>query len=473
MAIDFRVQGVDFSGVGNAIAGAIQQSAEIRRREDALAEQRVDEFQKNYNPSKLRGQDLPVFTTAFENYKQAALKYSRLNRGGAKPAEIALANEIKDRALNEMNNIYQKSASVNEKQAEYAEYIKNARLKGYSIPDNVNNTYNSLSSSDVFGLDVDKIPSAWSNPMVASEVDFDKLNKYIDGAVGKQQGKNITYEQGTYLGKTAGGQPLYGRIPLISMSRDAFKTTTALELYAKTKPEVDNAAKSAYDELATGLQAKDPLSIKQFDLIKSALGKPEATIEDIGKYGVLASSWYLPTVSRGEETFKMADFQADQENEAFDRSVKIQGLNNKSTSTFEHPSQAINDITQNWQSYEKANIPELDKNPNAVNVTSKFSSYTLPTNMGGKTNFAAVVFNPGGKKPDGGRIEPFVTYATDNDPTSKKVMSLEQFNQMLVKNSPDVTFKGSQKIRTTVTPKIVKKTSPGTKGKDPLGILGN
>lgn len=443
---------VNLSGATEALVNAYDRAAQMKYQQDQVVQAQIDDFQKNYNPNKLRDQDLPAFTNAFKQYKEAALRYSRLNRGGGKPEEVAVANTLKDKALNEMNDLYRKSTVAAGHQAEYADYIRNARLRGYSIPQSVNDVYMGLNNSSIKDINTDNIPSAWSNPLVAQEVDYDKLSKFIDANIGKQQSKSITYKPGTYLGKTAGGKDLYGKIPVATISRDANKTSNALQLYASAHPEVDNAAKESYEQLALGLQNGDESSIQRFNTIKTTLGlAPTATIKDINKYQVLGSNFYLPTTVEGQESFKEAEFEADREKEAFDRQYKMSSLaakGGKGESTFEHPSATINKITDSYDSYSiptQGNIESWTPKTGDKDVTREFSSYVLPNAAGGKTGFKNVLYNKGGRG-----VDPFITYTTYDEPSSPKYSSLEQFNQLLVKTAPDVTFKGSQKIKKPV-----------------------
>ena len=444
---------VNLSGATQGLIQGFQQAAQIKQQQDQLVQSQIDEFQKNYNPNKLREQDLPAFTMAFKEYKDAALRFSRLNRGGGKPEEVAVASKLKDKALNEMNDLYRKSTVAAGQQADYADYIRNARLRGYAIPKSVNDIYMGLNNSSIKDVNVENIPTAWSNPLVAQEVDYDKLNKFIDANIGKQQTKSISYKPGTYLGKTAGGKDLYGKIPVATIYRDANKTSNALQLYATAHPEVDNAAKESYEQLAMGLQSGDETSIQRFNTIKSSLGlPPTATIKDINKYQVLGSNFYLPTTVEGQETFKEAEFEAEREKEAFDRQYKRASLaskEGKGATTFEHPSATINKITDSYSSYSTPTQGNIEggwkPKTGDKDVTREFTSYTLPNTAGGKTTFKNVLYNKGGNG-----VEPFITYTTFDEPSVPKYSSLEQFNQLLVKTAPDVTFKGGQKINKPV-----------------------
>ena len=464
---------VNLSGATQGLIQGFQQAAQIKQQQDQLVQSQIDEFQKNYNPNKLREQDLPAFTMAFKEYKDAALRFSRLNRGGGKPEEVAVASKLKDKALNEMNDLYRKSTLAAGQQADYADYIRNARLRGYAIPKSVNDIYMGLNNSSIKDVNVENIPSAWSNPLVAQEVDYDKLNKFIDSNIGKQQSKTITYKQGRYLGKTIGGKDLYAQIPVATISRDANKTSNALQLYSLAHPEVDNAAKESYEQLAMGLQTGDESSIQKFNTIKSILGLPEtATIKDINKYQVLGSNFYFPTTVFGDENEEQAKMIERQENEAFDRQYKMASLasrEEKGKTTFEHPSATINKITGSYSSYSTPTQGNIEggwkPKTGDKDVTREFTSYTLPNAAGGKTTFKNVLYNKGGNG-----VEPFITYTTFDEPSVPRYSSLEQFNQLLVKTAPDVTFKGGQKIKTPAAKNMVEKQQIKPTSADPLGL---
>ena len=94
MAIDFRVQGVDFSGIGQGIAQGLLMRAQLKKEQDLIVQKNLEDFEKNYDKTKLRDQDLAPFTMAFKDYKEAALRYSRMNRSGRVSSAKATALEL-------------------------------------------------------------------------------------------------------------------------------------------------------------------------------------------------------------------------------------------------------------------------------------------------------------------------------------------------------------------------------------------
>jgi hypothetical protein len=101
----YRPSFVDVSGLTQGITRGLEMAAQRKRQEDALSEARVDDFMKMYQPGKLREIDIPDFTKAYNDYKQSALTYSRLNRGGGKPEDLSIAKANMDKALTGLNNV--------------------------------------------------------------------------------------------------------------------------------------------------------------------------------------------------------------------------------------------------------------------------------------------------------------------------------------------------------------------------------
>jgi hypothetical protein len=270
MAIDFRVAPVDFSAAGQAIAQGIQQAAMFRYRQDQIVQSQLEDFEKNYNTEKLRDQDLPVFTSAFQKYKEAALRYSRLNRGGAKPEEIAAASAIKDRTLNEINDIYSKSASANQLLKERSDYRKLMIQKGYTTTDDVNNEIMQLSTAPVTQLDLKAFTSPYDKPIYANADDY----KYLYGSLklAKPNPVDVEDKSRTKKIKIEG----YGEIEvpyMVSVSGSNVGDVLALtESALKYRPALGNSAVKDYNEfiqkLAIPETETDPVLASERELAK-------------------------------------------------------------------------------------------------------------------------------------------------------------------------------------------------------------
>jgi hypothetical protein len=475
--IQYKPSFVDTSGMTQGIVNGMMQAAQIKQQQDLIVQKDLEDFQKNYDPRKLRDQDLASFTMAFKGYKEAALRYSRMNRSGGKPEEMAVASNLKDKALNEMNSLYTKSTKASNHQAEYSEYIKNARLRGYAIPESVNNNYMQLSNNSIDKIDLDNMPSAWSNPLVAQEVDVKKMTDYMDAMGARLKEKATTYTIGRPIGKTAGGKVLTSDIATTTSARNAKTVVGSLDAYIIAHPEAYNAAKTDYENLVKGVKANDAYALKKFDDIRTELGYgADVSVDKLKPSEVYGYNFYTPTVTNQVETDARAKMENQTESEAFDRQYKAatlaQKAKEKPAPSFEHPSSTINKVVNNYDAYPNPKSGNISFTPKTgdKDITREFTSYTIPNTMGGKMQFRNVLYNPGNV--DAG-IKPFITYSTSEDPTTPQYSSLEQFNQFLVKTAPDVTFKGGQPIQeypSTTIPSVVPATNK-SKGKyDPLDL---
>jgi hypothetical protein len=261
---------VNLSGASEAIGNALQQAAQMKFQQDQIAQKQLDDFEKNFDRDKLRAQDLGVFTSAFQNYKEAALRYSRLNRGGAKPEEIATANAIKDRTLNEIKDIYSKSASANQLLKERSDYRKLMIQRGYTTTDDVNNEIMQLSTAPVTELDLKAFTSPYDKPIYANDRDF----QYLYGSLKLVQPNiaDIENKSRTKKIKIEG----YGEIEVPYMVKvtgrnveDVLKLT---EASLNRKPALYNTAVKEYDEfiqkLAIPDTETDPILASERELAK-------------------------------------------------------------------------------------------------------------------------------------------------------------------------------------------------------------
>jgi hypothetical protein len=223
----YRPSFVDVSGLTAGISRGMEMAAQRKRQEDALAEQRVDDFLKTYRPDKLRDSDIPEFTNAYNNYKQAALQYSRMNRSGAKSEQLALANKAMNDALSGLNSVYGTSVKAANKMAEYAEAIKIGRAKGLSIPQEMLAISGTLSSQPVSKLNVDNIPSAFAFKLLSEDVNYQMLYKDMD-SLGAKATQQVQFLEGTQPAYTFMGQPIKTREKITTESRNPATIAKAL-----------------------------------------------------------------------------------------------------------------------------------------------------------------------------------------------------------------------------------------------------
>jgi hypothetical protein len=274
MALNFYTQGVDFSGLGQGIARGLEQAYAIKRQEDLRVQKSLDDFEKNYNTEKLRVQDLPAFTTAFKDYKEYALKYSRLNRGGAKPEEIAIANEIKDRALNELKDIYSKSSMANQFLQERNEYRKIMANKDRDIPEEVNTQIMQLSTMPAKDIDFKSLTSPYEIDLKPSQKDvlsvsklFKDLPKSVDEDVEETQDFDV---------------PGYGKAKVRVMGeykKANYDDAINVANIALLNSRINNENKDDYEMLIQGLNLPDDVADPRLAILKKNANNTIQSIE--------------------------------------------------------------------------------------------------------------------------------------------------------------------------------------------------
>lgn len=282
---------VDTSGLSQGISRGLEIAAANREKQDQLAEARVNEFMKTYRPDKLRDNDIPDFTNDFNSYKEAALLYSRFNRGGAKPEQLAAAKVNMDKALGNLNSTYANSATASNKLAEYANYINTAKQKGYQIPDEVTTNYNALATTGIKNIDVSKIPSAFTFDLVPKEIDYEGINKLLDSTDAKL--KDITTERTSVpYGQDVNGKTIYTYAETKYAGRDPEATVNMIKKIGNSKGDIANAAKKSYEDFLNGLNQNSSSSIAQLDEIRKSFPYV-SSVKDITPEMVFALPMYM------------------------------------------------------------------------------------------------------------------------------------------------------------------------------------
>ena len=391
----YRPSFVDVSGLSSGISKGLQVAAQLKRQQDALAENSVDEFMKTYQPGKLRPMDIPDFTKSYTDYKQAAWNYSRLNRGGGKPEQLAVAKAVMDKQLGNLNSVYSSSASAAEKQAEYAEYLKMAATKGYAIPNEVSQTINTLSSAPVSSFDVSKIPSAYTFEIVPKNIDWTDIGKQLD-AIGA--GEEIKSERVpfVFIEKGLDGKPIYGDRVIEYSGRQPKNTVEGLIRLGQSKPLIANSAKDDYELLIQGIQNGSKGSLDRFNEIKQYFPSVQSE-KDLLPEMVLGLPLYRKKPQKETTDTKAAEAkyktQVDRENINLKRrSVDIsaqraakmgQSSTKKGVEVISHPYNTITGIKQAYQ----GSIQPQD-------VTREMQKYTIPGSFGGKEIIEKAQYNP-------------------------------------------------------------------------------
>lgn len=278
----YRPSFVDFSGLTTGITRGMEIMAQQKRQDDQLAEAKVDDFLKTYQPGKLYQMDIPKFTNAYNQYKQAALTFSKINRGGGKAEDLATSKAMMDNAQAELNKVYSNSSTRAALAAEYGEVAKYAMQKGYSLPNEVSQYTTALTSADLDDLDLPKIPSAYTFKIEPEDLDITDLNKTFDLMRIKPSRKEVVepVDQGTYMGKPLMGRKVntYQSLPMeqvvsaLNVYSATGKTGNALTRDMKTiKSQFDQLQQSDKDQLVGEIGLRMPSVRSESDITPSVL----------------------------------------------------------------------------------------------------------------------------------------------------------------------------------------------------------
>ena len=456
----YRPSFVDISGLTSGINRGLEIAAQRKQQQDLIAEQSTDDFLKSYQTGKLRQMDIPDLTKAFGQYKQTASIYSKMNRGGASTEQLAAAKAALDNSLSNLNQVYVNSTQAAEKQKEYGEYIKTARLKGYDVPTEINEIATGLSSSPISSLDTSKIPSAYSFPLVPAEIDFDGLNRTLDSSDARIKDIN-TERKPVFVRTDINGKKLYGEEVTKYVGRDPMTTIDMLSRLGKANPKISNTSKEDYKILKQGIENNAPESIRRFEEIKSYFPKYDIkSINDITPEMVFGLTFYrkkaqATTIDRSlpddqyQVSKDIAAINAQREKAA----AKAEGKAGE-VSGF-HPSVIITDVMENNTSVpiKKGKGYEFP----TVDVTNKFAGFDIKGTEGKTFPISKVEYVAGGGET---KVEPYFD-VTLQDNTNFKLQP-EAFNTRIVTATPDITFKGGA----VNIPKVVK-VAPKAKTETP------
>ena len=244
---------VDVSGMTQGLISGINKAAEIKYQQDQLLQKQLDDYQNNYDEKKLRDSDLPDFVSAFKDYKDAALRYSRLNRAGAKPEEVALASALKDKALMNMNTIYKNSSTAKNLINERVQYRNDLYKQNRAMPSQVADEVMYLTTTPASQMDFTKFDSPYKLPLKAGK---DSLKRFEDVLKAIPVGEGIAYEDpGKSIKFKVTG---YGDVALPYMitpkGRNKKAMLDATAGLMATNADLANTAQDMYDEIKAGLQ---------------------------------------------------------------------------------------------------------------------------------------------------------------------------------------------------------------------------
>ena len=423
----YRPSFIDVSGLTQGIAQGLEIAAQRKRQEDALAEARVDDFMKMYQPGKLMQNNIPEFTNAYNNYKQAALQFSKLNRSGAKPEQIAASKANMDNALTGLNSVYSTSVKTAEKLAETADVLKIARSKGLSIPAELNQTYGMLSSAPVSQLinTIDKVPSPYSYKLLSEDVDYTKVFKDLD-LIGAKATKSTQFVENPKSQYTFMGTPLKSRTKVTIESINPLAVAKALPTLLADPTH--NGLKIQMDNKYNRFINSDPETKAQ---ILNNLGPifNVKSVEDIRPEMIMSYDLASSRISNEEDDPKFVQMQIDEiklksqkEENAKDRAVRA-AKGDKGPEEW-HPSVKIKGI-----------VEQTTPSTKATDVSNDFKGYEMKDASGYSVPVDEVQYVGG----DGKSIKPYFKVRLKGD-TEFDILQPDAFSSRIVTAMGDINF---------------------------------
>lgn len=199
---------VDLSGFNQGITQGLQQAAANRLMQENIVRREIDDFKSTYDTGKMMGKDIPLFATAFDEYRQKAIEFNKLNRGGANTEKISAKKAELDAIKGRLNKVYTdsaKGASVLNDMVRYADRMTNS---GYALPDDMNQTMMMLKTKPIDQIDFDNIKAPTAYNFKASERDFTTLDAALKG-IKENKGSAIVQGEGFEVPIGEKGKPGY------------------------------------------------------------------------------------------------------------------------------------------------------------------------------------------------------------------------------------------------------------------------
>ncbi len=179
--LNYVTQGLDFTAFGQGIAQGLQQAAARRMQQEAIVRKEIDDFKSTYDTGKIMGKDIPLFASTFDEYRNKAIEFNKLNRGGANTEKISAKKAELDSIKGKLNKVYEDSAKAANVLADMVKYADRMTNSGYALPDDMNRTMMMLKTKPVDQINFDKIKAPTAYTFKANEKDFTTLDGALKG----------------------------------------------------------------------------------------------------------------------------------------------------------------------------------------------------------------------------------------------------------------------------------------------------
>lgn len=274
--LNYVTQGLDFSGLGQGIARGLEQAAANRKMQENIVRKEIDDFKSTYDTGKMMAKDIPLFATAFEEYRQKAIEFNKLNRGGANTEKISSKKAELDAVRGKLNKVYEDSAKGASVLGDMVKYADKMTSAGYALPDDMNQTIMTLKTKPSSQIDWDNIKAPTAYTFKANERDFTTLDAALKDI---KQNKGTTTVQGRGFTVDLGekGKPGYQSIEIPETEQFTIKDQYAVLGRVTDALTADAMLKNAAIDQKTALQANLSTTATDADsLIKKQLAKKTA-----------------------------------------------------------------------------------------------------------------------------------------------------------------------------------------------------
>jgi hypothetical protein len=140
---------VDTTGFTSGITAGLNKAMEYRMRQDRLFADSMNDLRRSYDTKKMRPGDAPLFLNAFNDHKNALIKYTRVNNSNASAEDIYQASQDVEATLTNMNEIASKSSRSFEKLKQLNSASQTMFRNGIEPVGEFKDTFNKLSNTSL------------------------------------------------------------------------------------------------------------------------------------------------------------------------------------------------------------------------------------------------------------------------------------------------------------------------------------
>jgi hypothetical protein len=275
MALNFYTQGIDFSGLGQGIARGLEQAANMRMQQEQIVRKEIDDFKSTYDTNKIMSKDIPLFASEFDNYRNTAIEYSKMNRRRVKPSDLAAKKAELDAVKGRLNKVYTDSAMAGSVLDGLVKYADRMTATGYALPDDMNRDIIKLKTQPINKINFDELKAPTAYEFEANERDLAELDRTLVGI--KDNKGEYTKSEAFKVPLGEPNKPGYQEISVPEREKFSMKDPYAvlgrINQALGADARIKNAATAQKNQLISSIQST---ATDEDSLIKQKLAKNTA-----------------------------------------------------------------------------------------------------------------------------------------------------------------------------------------------------